>query len=172
MSNLDILGYVKQGRAFWAANQLAKATTALSTTNTGLILYNPWGSGKRLVIYSASWTYTTLPTGIGGVFITLGNAVSAGATPSGTADVIWNADGSGVAASTAAKVFTIATTLVVNVYAWPLASVATGTTVANAPPPNLPEGGICVAPGNYASINHFTTVATGVGSFQWIEIDV
>ena len=171
MSSLDILGYVKQGRAFWASNQVAKATTALSTTNTGLILYNPWGSGKRLVIYNSSWVFTTLPTGIGGVWVTLGNAVSAGATPAGTADVIWNADGSGIAVNSAARVFTIATTLVVNVYAYPLSMCLTGTTVAGQQPA-FPEGGIGVAPGNYASINHFTTVATGVGSFNWIEIDI
>ena len=171
MSSLDLINYTRAGQAYWCSNQTAKATTALSTTNTGLILYNPWGSGKRLIIYNASWVFTTLPTGIGGVFVTLGNSSSAGATPAGTADTIWNADGSGVAVNSAARVFTVATTLVVNVYAYPLSMVATGTTVAMQQPA-FPQAGIAVAPGNYASINHFTTVATGIGSFNWVEVPV
>ena len=170
MSNLDVASYVRQGKAFWCSNQVAKATTALSTTNTGLILYNPWGSGKKLLIYNASWVFTTLPTGVGGVFVTVGNTQSAGATPAGTVDVIWNADGTGVSNTAVAKVFPVATTLIVNVYAYPLSMCATGTTVAMQQPA-FPEGGIMIAQGNYASINHFTTVATGVGSFNWIEVD-
>jgi hypothetical protein len=150
---------------------VAKATTALSTTYTGLVLYNPWGSGKKLILHYANWAFTTLPTGVGGVFLCMANSVSQAATPAGTADVVWGADGSGIQSGNAGKVFTIATLPVVNVYVAPLAMCSTGTTVAIAMP-LYPEGGLVIPPGQYAAISHFTTVATGVGSYGWVEVPV
>lgn len=171
MSNMDIASYTRQGKGFFACNQVAKATTALSTTYTGLVVYNPWGSGKKLILYYANWAFTTLPTGVGGVFLSTGNTPSVAATPAGTADVIWATDGSGVSTISVARVFTIATLPIVNVYVAPLSMCSTGTTVAMAMP-LFPEGGFVVSPGNYACVAHFTTIATGLASFAWVEVPV
>jgi hypothetical protein len=169
MSNLDVASYVRQGKAFFACNQVNKATTALSTTATGLILYNPWGSTKKLIIYDARFSFSAAATAVGAVMLSTGNTPSVAATPSGTADVIWGADGSGVSTVSVARVFTIATLPIVNVYVLPLVSVAaaTLTTTSGA---NLPEGGFVVGQGNYAMFSHITTVATGIGSFMWVEV--
>jgi hypothetical protein len=169
MSNLDMASYTRQGKSFFACTQTAGATTALSTTYTGLVVYNPWGSGKKLVLYYANWAFTTLPTGVGGVFLSTGNTPSVAATPSGTAATIWSSDGSGVNTIGAARAFTIATLPVVNVYVAPLAMCSTGTTVAMAMPA-FPEGGFVVVPGNYVCVSHFTTVATGLATFAWVEV--
>lgn len=168
MSNFDVASYNRQGRAFFACNQANKATTALSTTATGLILYNPWGSTKKLIIYDARFAFSAVPTAAGAVMLSTGNTPSAAATPAGTADVIWAADGSGVSTNSVARVFTIATLNVVNVYVCPL-SVASSTT-ASADLHAMPEGGLIVGQGNYAMFSHVTTVATGIGSFMWVEV--
>ncbi len=171
MSNFDSKSYVQQGKAYFACNQANKATTALSTTATGLILYNPWGSGKRLVLVDARFAFSAVPTAAGAVMLSMGNTPSQAATPAGTADVIWAADGSGVNNGSAARVFTIATTNVVNVYVAPL-TVASSTTTSTTVAMQLPEGSIQVVPGNYVMFSHVTTVATGIGSFLWVEIPV
>ena len=82
--------------------------------------------------------------------------------------VIWSADGSGVSTVSAGRVFTIATLNVINVYVCPLA-VASSTT-ASADLHGLPEGGFIVGQGNYVMFSHVTTVATGIGSFAWVEV--
>lgn len=168
MSNFDAASYSRQGKMFFACNQANKATTALSTTATGLILYNPWGSGKKLILADARFAFSAVPTAAGAVMLAMGNTPSQAATPAGTADVIWAADGSGVTTGSAARVFTIATLNVVNVYVAPLV-VASSTTTSTAGL-NLPEGSIVIVPGNYAMFSHVTTVATGIGSFLWTEV--
>lgn len=169
MSNLDVAAYNRAGQLFAACNQANKATTALSTTATGLILYNPWGSGKKLVIVDARFAFSAVPTAAGAVMLSMGNTPSAAAVPAGTADVIWGADGSGVTTKSVARVFTIATTNVVNVYIMPLTTASSTTSSVHAAA--IPEGGIIVAPGNYIMFSHVTTVATGIGSFLWAEVD-
>lgn len=170
MSNLAIADYARLGQVFFACNQANKATTALSTTATGLILYNPWGSGKKLILADARFAFSAVPTAAGAVMLAMGNTPSQAATPAGTADVVWAADGSGPAANAAAKVFTIATLNVVNVYVSPLAVAS--TTTSSVAMSDLPEGGIVVVPGNYLMFSHVTTVATGIGSFLWVEVPV
>ena len=168
MSNMDVASYNRQGKLYFACNQANKATTALSTTATGLILYNPWGSARKLLVVDARFAFSAVPTAAGAVMLSMGNTPSVAATPAGTADVIWKADGSGVATTQVARVFTIATTNIVNVYVCPL-SVASSTS-ASADLSKLPEGGLIVVPGNYIMFSHVTTVATGIGSFLWVEI--
>ena len=170
MSSLDVASYNRQGKMYFACNQANKATTALSTTATGLILYNPWGSGKKLIVVDARFAFSAVPTAAGAVMLSTGNTPSVAATPAGTADVVWAADGSGVSTTAAARVFTIATTNVVNVYVLPL-TVASSTS-ASADLHGLPEGGFIVGQGNYAMFSHVTTVATGIGSFIWVEVPV
>lgn len=168
MSNFDVASYNRKGATFFACNQANKATTALSTTATGLILYNPWGTNKKLVVVDARFAFSAVPTAAGAVMLAMGNTPSVAATPAGTADTIWAADGSGPSTVSVARVFTIATTNIVNVYVAPL-EVASSTTSSIAKA-SLPEGGIMVVPGNYIMFSHVTTVATGIGSFLWVEV--
>ena len=55
---------VMAGRVFAAANQAAGAlTAAFATTYTGLVIENPLGSGKNVIILQASWATTVaVPT--------------------------------------------------------------------------------------------------------------
>lgn len=171
MSNYDSKSYTQQGRMFFACNQANKATTALSTTATGLILYNPWGSTRRLLIVDARFAFSAVPTAAGAVMLSGGNTPSATAPTGLTADTIWGADGSGVNNGAVARVYTIATLAVVNVYIAPM-TVASSTTASTTVSIGLPEGAIQVVPGNYVMFSHITTVATGIGSFLWTEVPV
>ena len=168
MSNLDSASYNRQGKMYMACNPANKATTALSTTATGLILYNPWGSGKRLIVVDAVFAFSAVPTAAGAVMLSAAGSVSQAATPAGTAAVVYHADCSGVSTGNAGKVFTIATLPVVNVYIRPV-SVAS-TTSGSGTHIRVPEGGITIVPGNYLHFSHVTTVATGIGSYLWIEV--
>lgn len=168
MSNFDSSAYARQGAAYFACNQANKATTALSTTATGLILLNPFGSGKSLLIEDARFAFSAVPTAAGAVMLSMGNTPSPTAPTSLTADTIWLANGGGVATTSVARVYTIATLAVVNVYVMPLA-VAGSTTASIACAP-IPEGGIVVVQGQYVMFSHVTTVATGIGSFLWSEV--
>ena len=171
MSNFDAASYNRQGnKMFFACNQANKATTALSTTATGLILHNPYGSAKKLLIVDARFAFSAVPTAAGAVMLSMGNTPSITAMATATADTIWAADGSGVSTVSVARVYTIATTPIVNVYVCPLA-VASSTT-ASADLSKLPEGGLIVVPGNYVMFSHVTTIATGIGSFLWVEVPV
>ena len=60
MSNLDIIGNGKAGRMFVAANVSAKILTVVGTAMTGLVVYNPTSSMKRLVFLSAGFSWTTV----------------------------------------------------------------------------------------------------------------
>ena len=168
MSNFDAASYARSGNMYFACNQANKATTALSTTATGLILYNPWGSGKKLVIVQAVFAFSAVPTAAGAVMLSMSNTPSSAAVPAGTADTIWAADGSGPSTNSVARVFTIATTNIVNVYVAPL--VAASSTSASTAGLNIPEGSIVVVPGAHIQFSHVTTVATGIGSFLWAEV--
>jgi len=167
LSNFDVSSYNRQGKAFATANQAAKATTALSTTATGLILYNPWGSGKRLILVDARFVYSTIPAAAGAVMLSMPATVSSAATPLGTAEPIRSASG-GAASGHVARAFTIATLPVVNVYIAPITVVEIATQSGSPVP--IPEGGFHIIPGTYAHFSHITTVATGIGSYLWVEV--
>ena len=59
MSNIDTIAYGKAGRMYTASNVSAKIITVVGTPMTGLILYNPVGSGHYLSLMSGGFTLTT-----------------------------------------------------------------------------------------------------------------
>src|SRR5690348_407581 len=90
------------GNLFTACNQSGATVTLINTsTATGFILSNPWGSGKRLVLRDANFTYTTVPTATAEIFLAQSIAVSSVAHATTTAVGIYRADGSGVTLSCA-----------------------------------------------------------------------
>ena len=59
MSNIDTIAYGKNGQMYTASNVSAKIITVVGTSMTGLILYNPIGSGKYIALMSAGFTLST-----------------------------------------------------------------------------------------------------------------
>jgi len=69
---------VKKGNVYSGANQTGCVwTVGLATTNTGLALTNPVGSGKNLVILKAGFTERVAPGGIQDVWLAGGSSATA-----------------------------------------------------------------------------------------------
>ena len=113
MSNIDTIAYARAGRTFTASNVSAKIITVVGTVMTGLIVYNPAGSGKYLSFMSAGFTLTTALGSISSIGLaiapnqpvapssnTVGSAIIKSATGSNTAGSVaqaWDASTLGVA---------------------------------------------------------------------------
>jgi len=59
MSSVDTIAYGRAGQMYTASNVSAKIITVVGTAMTGLILYNPIGSGKYMALMSAGFTLST-----------------------------------------------------------------------------------------------------------------
>lgn len=160
-----------RGNMFIAATQAAQAVSiALATTYTGLLLSNPLGNSKNLVLHKVGIGLSAAPAAIAplGLLVgfngstnvthttpstTLRNALLGGAAPTGLVD-------------TAATLPTAPT----------LASVLMGGfTAAALPSSSLSlidiEGSIILPPGGYAGIYALTAV-TGLFSLAWEEVPI
>ena len=66
---------VFRGAVFTACNVAAQAlTVALATTYTGLVIANPVGSGKNLVILSANFIQSAAPSSFAALFLIAGGS--------------------------------------------------------------------------------------------------
>lgn len=145
-------------------------STALSTTQTGLTLSNPFGSGKTLVLLKFFGALTTAPAAISTVVLAANVNPVATAVTQTTPLVVRKANlgVSGTAVGLASSAVTLpAAPVVVMGLGGP---VATGSVSQPQIVTNL-EGTVCVAPGCAVSINALTTAISGVWSIIWEEID-
>lgn len=159
-----------RGKLWSAANQAAQAiSVALATTYTGLLLYNPVGSGKILVPNKFKFALQVAPAAIAPLGLLCGFAATGGVTAQTTklvpqANRIGDVSaGVGIALSQA----TIVTPTV-------LALLADGFTAAALPAPSGIidlEGAFGILPGAFIGAYALTAV-TGLGFISWEEIPV
>lgn len=157
-----------RGNIFSAANQAAQAVSAaLATTYTGLLLYNPVGSGKILVPLKVKFSLSVAPAAIAPIGLIGGFAATGGVTAPTTPlgvqiSQIGNlSKGVGIVLSAA----TIVTPT------W-IKQLWDGFTAAALPAPQAPvdlEGMIEILPGGFLAIGALATV-TGLGSIFWEEV--
>ncbi len=165
--------YVGDGarEIYVAATQAGVATsTALSTTQTGLTLTNPFGSGKTLVLLQFHGAFTTAPAAIATLVLTANVNPIAAAVTQTTPLVVRKANlgVSGTAVGLAASAVTLpAAPVVVRGLGGP---VATGS-VSQPQVRDEINGALCVAPGCAVSVNSLTTAISGVWSLVWEEVD-
>lgn len=155
---------------FVASTQAGQAlSTALSTTQTGLTLTNPLGSGVTLVILKVTGALTTAPAGIATVVLTANVNPAAAAITQTTPLTVRNAklgSTTGSSALAASAVTLPAAPVVVMGLGGP---VATGS--VSQPQINCDiDGGLAVQPGCAVSINALTTAISGVWSIIWAEV--
>lgn len=175
MSGIDLAGYNRSGQVFTGANVSAKSVIAVTTGMTGLILYNPVASGKKLLLTHAGFAWTTAPAAVHNVGIAI-MAQNAAAPTSLTAA------GSGIVAADGspsvgvAKIYDAATLPVApvavrwfggNLYQ---AASGVGTTIAGYQLVDYIDGGLALVPGAAATLTVVTTTAVGIGSFSWVEV--
>lgn len=156
---------------FVASTQAGVATsTALSTTQTGFTLSNPFGSGKTLVLLQVNGALTTAPAGIATVVLAANvNPVAAAVTH--TTPLTVRKANLGVSATAVGLADSAATLPAAPVVVRGLGGpVATGSVSQ----PKISEdigGSLCVAPGCAVSISSLTTAISGVWSMVWLEMD-
>ncbi len=169
---------VLQGNVYVACNQaIGTLQTGLTTAQTGLGLFNPQSSGKRLVIWSASCSFTVAQPTTASVYGLCAATNTIQAVPtSQTAAVVRNAR-LGANAVSAATALTAGTLAVAPVAVSILGVAMTGAiTVVTMQPSFTREyaGALIVEPGTY--LGFFASVAPAATSFWgelvWEEIPV
>lgn len=154
-----------------ASTQAGVATsTGLSTTQTGLTLTNPAGSGKCLVLLQFRGAVTTATAGAAGLVLAANvNPIAAAVvhtTPLTVRPANLGVTKSGVGLADSAVTLPAAPVVV---RAYQLAVAASSIT----PGPIVDDfdGSMSIAPGCAVSISSLTTAVTGVWSIIWEEVN-
>lgn len=176
MSNIDRLAYNRAGQLFQAANVAAKSVVAVSTTATGVILYNPIGSGKILWIVDAGFAWTTAPAAVHN----LGWAIMPPGSPTAPSGLtvigsgVRNANGSGNAGGSIAQAYDAATLPTAPVMQRIVggAAYATGASINPYSIIDYIDGAMGVQQGGAFVMAAVTTTLVGLGSVCWIELPV
>lgn len=162
---------VYRGNVFFGANQAAQALTSIGTTaQTGLILVNPPGSGKNLVLLQVEFALTAAATNNPIITLAVQATQSASlAKPTNTA----NNALIGTPANCVGSVTTSATLQSNPVVAKVLQVCNTTTIPATVNPPVTYDlgGSIMLVPGTAACIASVATASTGLASITWEEIN-
>lgn len=154
------------GLSFSAGNQAAQAVSvALATTYTGLMLYNPIGSGVILVPKFVKFALSVAPAAIATIGLISGVQSAA---PTGTTALVASSTQIGNAKSGAGVAYSAATiaTPVWRMQLWD------GFTAAALPAPHGPcdlRGLFQILPGGFLAIGALTAV-TGLGAIAWDEV--
>ncbi len=160
---------VRAGNVFHAASQAATAVSvALSTTYTGIGLYNPVGSGKVLVPLLVKYGITVGQVAISSIGL-IGCFATTGAVTTATTALSVQSAQIGNTGRSVAIPYAAATIVTPTWVATLLDGFTAGALSAPTPPVDL--GGVfAVLPGGFLAIGALTAV-TGLGWIAWEEID-
>jgi hypothetical protein len=176
MSNIDRLAFNRAGLLFCAANVSAKSVVAVSTTATGVILYNPIGSNVNLWIVDGSFAWTTAPAAVHNIgwAIMAPNVITPPATVTAIGSGVQCANGSGNAGNSVAQCYDAATLGTAPVMRRIFGGAVYGSGVAESPFSIIDyvDGALGVQPGGAAVFAAVTTTLVGLGSLSWIELPV
>lgn len=166
---LDILEYAKLGQVYHAANQQDRTLSALSTTATGLILTNPYGSGKNLALLHVGFVWKTQGTTPADVGIAMSPAVSQTAVTHTSAEVVRKAYLDGGSGNSVAFADYAATTVGTPVFVRHLVGINAATSVV-APPSSFDiNGSLVLVPGTSIQLAYVTNAVVGNASMTWLE---
>jgi len=168
------LEQARLGNMFRACNQAAATITLINTsTATGFILSNPFGSGKKLVIRDAMFAYTTVPTATAIVFLAQSIAPHTTAVTHTTPLAVYDGGGGGVSSVAVGRVDAAATTPNLPVYSRILGyAPTTPATTGGLTLSDYINGSMVLVPGTFAQISYITTAPVGITSMSWAEVDV
>jgi hypothetical protein len=176
MASIDVVSYNRQGKVYTGTNVSAKALTAVATAMTGLILYNPFGSGKKLVLVDAGFVTSVVGTGVGNLGIAIAPTVPLGPTSATSASCSAVLSAAGDTGSTSvAKLYDTATFATAPVMQRWIGGNIWVTGGAGDHPYQIMDridGSLILVPGAAAMLSIVTTVMTGMGHFTWAEVPV
>jgi len=170
MATLNVADLNRQGKVFSAANAAAATLSVVGTVMTGLALYNPPGSGVKLVLIEAGFAWVTVPAAQQtiGVAMTVPHST---APSSPTAVTVYQADGSPNAAKALAySALTVPVAPVTRVWIRGVIWFTSGVSVQSHEAGTRLDGNLVVIPGATAHLAALTTAPSGVGHFVWAEL--
>lgn len=161
-----------RGQIFCASNIAAQVLSLNSTTATGLILSNPTGSTRLLVLNRVIVSLASLPAGSAPLILT-GNTNAAGSATVHTTPLVPQCGLVGLGTTPIGKVDSAATianaTILRIIPGGPAATVAGSTAL----PPTIVHdvgGSIILAPGTCISLQCLTAAISVLATFEWEEI--
>jgi hypothetical protein len=160
------------GKMFHACSAGAVTLSTVSATCTGLVLSNPYGSGKRLVVAKVRFAPSTAPAGAAVVGLAISPAQSQTAVTHTTPAVIHNAIANGSNATVGVGQVDAAATLpAAPVWLRPIGSVVAASSITPGIYIDDTDGEIILPPGTNLSLSYLTTAAVGIASITWVEIN-
>jgi hypothetical protein len=166
---------VREGRVYVAANQAAVAlTAAMATTYTGLVLFNPLGSGKDAVMLRFGYALTVAaPTAATVIGLMTGTVITNATMDAAVAITPRNR----LVGSTAVSAMIVDNACTLNgtpVLEQVLGQVGTLATTGTAVGPQAEidlDGSMIIQPGSYVAVYSFAAnTACLIGSFMWEEV--
>ena len=164
----------RQGLVYTGCTTAAGLCTGLSTTYTGLLVYNPYGSGVNLIMYDGAAVLSAVAAAIAQPMISVSSSVSQTAPTAGTnAATIFPAKTGVVPPGNSLAITRTITTLpVVNVnYRVVPGSTQTGAVFIAKHYAKF-DGSLIVSPGTGVMWSFTTTAYTAQYSFTWAEIPI
>ena len=176
MATIDVSALNRQGKVFHTANVSTKAFSVSATIITGLILFNPLGSGVKGIILDWGISYVTSPTGMnshGIAVVAQGTTLPASTGVSTLSTTPGGASADGANKPSIIQAFDAATLLTATVRRWTGGAAFGDATGAN--PYNSMDrvdGSIIMVPGTAIAIQSLIALAGAVASITWAELPV
>ena len=166
------LEQARLGRMFHSCSTGAVTLSTVSATCTGLVISNPFGSGKHIVMVKARFAPSTAPAGAAVVGLAISPAISQTAVTHTTPAVIHNAIASGSNINIGIAAVDAAATLpAAPVWLKPISSVVASSSISPGEYVDYIRGEIILPPGTNLSFSYLTTAAVGIAAFSWVEVD-
>ena len=165
---------VLRGNVYFACNTATQALSLASATATGLILTNPFNSGKNLVILNVSSYISAAITAVANVALFAGFYSATSVTQAAPITVRnaligpVNTNAVGLVASSAT--LPGAPTHLRSLYGWHW--VTGGTETAQLGTSVDIDGSIILSPGTTLSVQGITVAHSAISSFTWEEVPV
>lgn len=173
MSSINTVDYIRKGQMFTACNQSAATVTLINTsTATGFILSNPYGSGKKLILVEGTFAYTTVPAATAVLFWAMSSAPSPVAHASVTALTVYGSDGQGAVGTNVGRAYSASTTPNLPVYTRIMGYSPTTPATTGLVTRDYIDGALALVPGSYVQVSYITTAPVGITSMTWVEVPV
>ena len=171
MATLNVSDLNRQGKVFVGANVSAKSVIAVTASMTGLILWNPPSSNKKLVLIDWGFAYTTAPAAVHNLglgVMTASTVLPTSLTVAGRSATA--ADGSGnVGQGIVWDAATLPAAPVAVRWSFGLSTAAASVVEGFQ---DRVDGSIVLVPGAALAAIAVTTTAVGMASFTWAELSV
>ncbi len=167
------LEQARLGNMYHSCSTGAVTLSTVSATCTGLVLSNPIGSGKYLVVEKVRFAPSTAPAGASVVGLAISASVQTTEVVHTTPAVIHNAICTGSNLNVGvAKVDSAATLGAAPVWLRPMGSVVAASSITPDMYVDETKGDIILPPGTNLSFSYLTTAAVGIGAFSWAEVAI